>query len=220
MNEKDKDNPRLPKVLLNELVLVLIFCVSCKNADVNKELRQLDSCIASEGVESYHAEDSIIALNEIAKCDSMIRFETDKNNLFILYQQKVNLLTRIGKVRDAYHNQERAIKLLPEDDARRYEHEAISAYLQDDMERYSLLLHKAIDEYQKESGNAAFALSQAICYTLLGDDESSKTVLKNFLKDKDDQAISFAYKDYPLLKKQILEGRSTLIEILRSEKAN
>jgi hypothetical protein len=59
-------------------------------------------------------------------------------------------------------------------------------------------------------------LSLATCYTLLGDDEASKSVLKKFLNHQKNQAILFAFEDYPLFKKQVLDGRSKLIESLRT----
>ena len=203
--------------LMGILMITSIFA-SCKNTNVHKGVRQLDSCMVTEGnVEAcLSAEDSIVVLKDIARCDSMICMEKDTNVLFMLYQQKVNLLAGIGKVRDAYHNQGLAIKLLPENDARRLEYEAIEAYLQNDMDRYSVLLHKAIDEYKKNPDDATQTLSQATCYTLLGDDEASKSVLKKFLSHQEDQAILFAYKDYPLFKKQVQEGRSKLIELLKT----
>ena len=108
------------------------------------------------------------------------------------------------------------MRLLPENDARRLEYEAIGAYLQNDMDRYSVLLHKAIDDYKKNPNDATQTLSQATCYTLLGDDEASKSILKKFLNHQEDQAILFAYEDYPLFNKQVLEGRSKLIELLKS----
>ena len=134
----------------------------------------------------------------------------------MLYQQKVNLLAGIGKVRDAYYNQGLAMRLLPEDDGRRLEFEAFGAYLQNDMDRYSVLLHKAIDDYKKNPNDATQTLSQATCYTLLGDDEASKSILKKFLNHQEDQTILYAYEDYPLFKKQVLEGRSMLVELLKS----
>jgi len=199
-------------------LLLLVIFVSCKNADVNRGERQLDSCMVTEGnVEAcLSAEDSIVVMKDIARCDSMIRLEKDKNVLFMLYQQKVNLLAGIGRVKDAYHNQGLAMRLLPENDARRLEYEAIGAYLQNDMDRYSVLLHKAIDEYKKNPNDATQCLSQATCYTLLGDDEASKSVLKKFLNHQEDQAILFAYEDYPIFKEHVLEGRSKLIELLKS----
>ena len=203
--------------LMGILMITSIF-VSCKNADVNRGERQLDSCTVTEGnVEAcLSAEDSIVVMKDIAKCDSMICLEKDTNVLFMLYQQKVNLLAGIGEVRDAYHNQGLAMKLLPENDARRLEYEAIGAYLQNDMDRYSVLLHKAIDDYKKNPNDATQMLSQATCYTLLGDDEASKSVLKKFLNHQKDQAILFAFEDYPLFKKQVLDGRSKLVESLRT----
>ena len=172
--------------------------------------------VTEEVAACLSADDSIVVMKDIAKCDSMIRLEKDTNVLFMLYQQKVNLLAGIGKVRDAYHNQGLAMKLLPENDARRLEYEAIGAYLQNDMDRYSVLLHKAIDEYKKNPNDATQCLSLATCYTLLGDDEASKSVLKKFLNHQKDQAILFAFEDYPLFKKQVLDGRSKLIESLRT----
>ena len=203
--------------LMGILMITSIFA-SCKNADVNRGERQLDSCIVTEGNVGacLSADDSIVVMKDIAKCDSMIRLEKDTNVLFMLYQQKVNLLAGIGKVRDAYHNQGLAMRLLPENDARRLEYEAIGAYLQNDMDRYSVLLHKAIDEYKKNPNDATQTLSLATCYTLLGDDEASKSVLKKFLNHQKDQAILFAFEDYPLFKKQVLDGRSKLIESLRT----
>ena len=199
-------------------LLLLVIFARCKNADVNKGERQVDSCMVTEGnVEAcLSAEDSIAALKDIAKCDSMIRLEKDTNVLFMLYQQKVNLLAGIGKVRDAYYNQGLAMRLLPEDDGRRLEYEAFGAYLQNDMDRYSVLLHKAIDDYKKNPYDATLTLSQATCYTLLGDDETSKSVLKKFLNHQEDQTILYAYEDYPLFRKQVLEGRSMLVELLKS----
>ena len=199
-------------------LLLLVIFASCKNADVNKGERQVDSCTVTEGnVEAcLSAEDSIVVMKDIVKCDSMIRLEKDTNVLFMLYQQKVNLLAGIGKVRDAYYNQGLAMRLLPEDDGRRLEYEAFGAYLQNDMDRYSVLLHKAIDDYKKNPDDATLTLSQATCYTLLGDDEASKSVLKKFLNHQEDQAILFAFEDYPLFKKQVLEGRSKLVELLKS----
>jgi len=204
-------------ILLLGSLLTLFFLASCKNTDVNRGERQLDSCMVTEGnVEAcLSAEDSIAVLKDIAKCDSMIRLEKDTNVLFMLYQQKVNLLAGIGRVKDAYHNQGLAMRLLPENDARRLEYEAIGAYLQNDMDRYSVLLHKAIDEYKKNPNDATQCLSQATCYTLLGDDEASKSVLKKFLNHQEDQTILFAYEDYPIFKEQVLEGRSKLIELLK-----
>ena len=202
---------------LSWALFILFFLASCKNADVNRGERQLDSCMVTEEVAAcLSADDSIVVMKDIAKCDSMIRLEKDTNVLFMLYQQKVNLLAGIGKVRDAYHNQGLAMKLLPENDARRLEYEAIGAYLQNDMDRYSVLLHKAIDEYKKNPNDATQCLSLATCYTLLGDDEASKSVLKKFLNHQKDQAILFAFEDYPLFKKQVLDGRSKLIESLRT----
>ena len=202
--------------LMGILMITSIFA-SCKNADVNRGERQLDSCMVTEEVAAcLSADDSIVVMKDIAKCDSMIRLEKDTNVLFMLYQQKVNLLAGIGKVRDAYHNQGLAMRLLPENDARRLEYEAIGAYLQNDMDRYSVLQHKAIDEYKKNPNDATQTLSLATCYTLLGDDEASKSVLKKFLNHQEDQAILFAFEDYPLFKKQVLEGRSKLVELLKS----
>lgn len=203
--------------LMGILMITSIF-TNCKNADVNKGERQVDSCMVTEGnVEAcLSAEDSIVALKDIAKCDSMICMEKDTNVLFMLYQQKVNLLAGIGKVRDAYYNQGLAMRLLPEDDGRRLEYEAFGAYLQNDMDRYSVLLHKAIDDYKKNPNDAPQTLSQATCYTLLGDDETSKSVLKKFLNHQEDQTILYAYEDYPLFRKQVLEGRSKLIGLLKS----
>ena len=202
--------------LMGILMITSIFA-SCKNADVNRGERQLDSCMVTEEVAAcLSADDSIVVMKDIAKCDSMIRLEKDTNVLFMLYQQKVNSLAGIGKVRDAYHNQGLAMRLLPENDARRLEYEAIGAYLQNDMDRYSVLQHKAIDEYKKNPNDATQTLSLATCYTLLGDDEASKSVLKKFLNHQKNQAILFAFEDYPLFKKQVLEGRSKLIESLRT----
>lgn len=203
---------------LSGALFILFFFASCKNADVNRGERQLDSCMVTEGNVGacLSADDSIVVMKDIAKCDSMIRLEKDANVLFMLYQQKVNLLAGIGEVRDAYHNQGLAMRLLPENDARRLEYEAIGAYLQNDMDRYSVLLHKAINEYKKNPNDATQCLSLATCYTLLGDDEASKSVLKKFLNHQKDQAILFAFEDYPLFKKQVLDGRSKLIESLRT----
>lgn len=204
-------------ILLLGSLLTLFFLASCKNADVNRGERQLDSCMVTEEVAAcLSADDSIVVMKDIAKCDSMIRLEKDTNVLFMLYQQKVNLLAGIGKVRDAYHNQGLAMRLLPENDARRLEYEAIGAYLQNDMDRYSVLQHKAIDEYKKNPNDATQTLSLATCYTLLGDDEASKSVLKKFLNHQKDQAILLAFEDYPLFKKQVLDGRSKLVESLRT----
>ena len=60
-------------------LLLLVIFASCKNADVNRGERQLDSCTVTEGnVEAcLSAEDSIAALKDVAKCDSMIRLEKE-----------------------------------------------------------------------------------------------------------------------------------------------
>ncbi len=200
------------------LFLILVILVSCKKTDANKDGHPLSRYTVSEEITepNHPEEDTTVALKDIAKCDSLIRMEKDKSKLFMLYQQKINLLAGIGKVKDAYCEQGRAVGLLPESDARRLEYESIGAYLQHDKNRYSQLLHKAIDEYQKEPNHAVRTLNQATCYTLLGDDESSKAVMRFFLERKEDQAISFAYEDYSLFKKQVLEGRAKLIELLTS----
>ena len=47
----------------------------------------------------------------------------------------------------------------------------------------------------------------------------TKTIVlpEKYLKDNDDEAISYAYEDYPHFKKQILEGRTTLMKLLQTE---
>ncbi len=201
------------------LFLILVILVSCKKTDANKDGHLLSRYTVSEKIaETRHPEENTIAaLKDIVKCDSLIRLEKDKGKLFMLYQQKINLLVGIGKVKDAYYEQGIAMELLPESDARRFEYEAIDAYLHHDQNRYSQLLHKAIDEYKKDPNHAGQTLNQATCYALLGDDESSKTIMKNFLKCKDDQTILFAYENYSFFKKQIIEGRTKLMELLKSE---
>ena len=55
----------------------------------------------------------------------------------------------------------------------------------------------------------------ATCYILLGDDNSSKAVMREFLKHDKDQGISAAYEDYSSYKKQVLDGRRMLMEALK-----
>ena len=204
---------------LFRIFLILVICASCKQTVVNKGDDTLSYNVESEEFtnSSCTTEDTIIVLKDIAKCDSLIGLEKDNNMLFMLYQKKVNLLTRIGKVRDVYFEQGKAMELLPKEDVRRLEYEAIGAYLQHDLNRYSQLLNKAINECKKEPYDAAMILNQATFYTLLGNDEASKAVMENYLKNNDDEAISYAYEDYPHFKKQILEGRTTLIKLLQTE---
>ena len=76
-------------------------------------------------------------------------------------------------------------------------------------------LRKAINEYKKHPDDAEMILNMATCYTLLGDDNSSRSVLKNFLRHKYDQTISFANEDYTLFKEQVLEGRKQLVGQLK-----
>ena len=77
-------------ILLLGSLLTLFFLASCKNADVNRGERQLDSCMVTEEVAAcLSADDSIVVMKDIAKCDSMIRLEKDTNVLFMLYQQKL-----------------------------------------------------------------------------------------------------------------------------------
>ena len=54
--------------------MITSIFASCKNADVNRGERQLDSCTVTEGnVEAcLSAEDSIVVMKDIAKCDSAI----------------------------------------------------------------------------------------------------------------------------------------------------
>ena len=202
---------------LLKLFLILVICTSCRKTDANRESHQFgDSTISQEVADSHHPiEDTITVLKNIATCDSIISLEKDSNKLFILYQQKINLLSGIGKIKEAYYEQGIAVSLLPKDDVRQLEHEAIGAYLQNDMDRYSQLLYKAIDICKKYPRNAAMTLNMATYYILLGDDKSSKIVMKDFLKHENDRAITEAYNDYSFYKKQILDARSILMDALK-----
>lgn len=199
------------------LVLILAICTSCKRTGTNGELYQFGDSVISQDVGDINIiiHDTIDTYKKIVKCDSLIRLENDRNKLFGLYQEKIYLLTCIGKIKDAYYEQRIAVGLLPKDDVRRLEHAAIGAYSQNDMDRYSQLLYKAIGICRKYPRNAAMTLNMATYYILLGDDKSSKVVMKDFLKQENDQAISEAYKDYSLYKKQILDARRMLVEALK-----
>lgn len=199
------------------LLLILVICTSCKKTNANRDENPLSSYAVSEKVAEFHSptEDTIKTLKDVARCDSMIRLEKNTNKLFSLYQRKASILVGIGHIKEAYYVQGTAMNLLPENDVRHLEYEAIGAYLQHDLDRYSQLLRKAINEYKKHPDDAEMILNMATCYTLLGDDKSSRSVLKNFLRHKYDQTISFANEDYTLFKEQVLEGRKQLVGQLK-----
>ena len=199
------------------VVLILALCASCKRIGANRYSNELSDFAISEDSSSVfgYYRDTMRVMKDIAKCDSLIRLGKNKRRLFMLYQHKINLLSAIGKVKNAYYEQGKAMRLLPKADPRRFEYEAIGAYLQNDMDRYSQLLNQAIGICKRYPRNAVMTFDMATCYILLGDDNSSKAVMREFLKHDKDQGISAAYEDYSSYKKQVLDGRRMLMEALK-----
>lgn len=189
-----------------------IFFGCNKHTETQRNLKSLNDSIAMRELW-----DTAYILKNIAKCDSLITLEKNRKELYVLYMQKSNLLGQIGRIKDAYHEMGIAARLLPESDMRRLEYEAIGAYLDNDMERYSQLLHKAIDDCRRYPQNASNTIQIASYYILLDDDKSAKKVLKDFLKYKDDEFISDYYKDYSFYKKELHDARKMLIEALTSQ---
>lgn len=203
------------------LLFILIVCASCVNNSSNtRGYKSSNDSIQQQIPDSILIRemwDTAYIMNRVAKCDSMIRLENDRKELYMLYQQKVDLLGRIGRIKDAFHVQGIAVGLLPEGDMRRLEYEAIEAYLHNDKDKYSELLHKAIDDCRKYPQNSGIIFKITNYYVLLDDDKSAKSVMKEFLKQDNDEAISEYYNDFSYYKRNVLNERDALIDALKSE---
>lgn len=203
------------------LILILVVCASCMNNFSNsrgyKSNKDSISQQVPDSILIHEMWDTAYILNRVAKCDSMIRLEKDRKELYMLYHQKVDLLGRIGRIKEAFLEQGKAVCLLPEGDMRRLEHEAIEAYLHNDKDKYSELLHKAIDDCRKYPQNSSIIFKITNYYVLLDDDKSAKSVMKEFLKQDNDEAISEYYNDFSYYKRNVLNERDALIDALKSE---
>lgn len=203
------------------LIFILFVCASCVNNSSNtRGYKSSNDSIQQQIPDSILIRemwDTAYIMNRVAKCDSMIRLENDRKELYMLYQQKVDLLGRIGRIKDAFHVQGIAVGLLPEGDMRRLEYEAIEAYLHNDKDKYSELLHKAIDDCRKYPQNSGIIFKITNYYVLLDDDKSAKSVMKEFLKQDNDEAISEYYNDFSYYKRNVLNERDALIDALKSE---
>lgn len=208
------------------LVSALVLCASCKNNALKTEGNQSDyDSIMLFLTPDPLQPDTALIMKMVGKCDSLISLEKDKNKLYRLYLKKISMLWQIGRVKDAYREQGIAVRLLPENNMQRLEYEALGAYLEKDMDRYSKLIHRAIDECRKHSpSKSSMTLQLAYYYMLLDDDKSAKSVLKDYLDHDEEGAsdgngINDIYNDYQTYKKSILSyRRDMLVEALKSDK--
>lgn len=193
---------KMKNILLIVTNILLYSCSNIMGQQSNKFMTYNDSVnIYTERF--LQDRDTLSAIKAIGYCDTLQDLQFSQIELFSIMQKKCQLLGLIGKYREAFLLQGKAVELLDENDIRRLAYLGLKYKYEGDETLSSAYFNRAIKICDKELSGKQKIIKKVELLILSGQKREAEHMLKTYLKNHDDTDIKMMLDNFQLLYDEI-----------------
>ena len=159
----------------------------------------IESCVERFQLE----QDTSMILKAIRYCDLMQKGSMSNGERFDIMKRQSQLLCLIGKYREAFMLQGKAVELLSDDDIRRLEYYGIKYKIEGDSLKAVSCYRKIIAECDKDLSQKSNITKKAESLIMIGEYEEAKNTLEEYFKKHNDGEIQMLIDKFDIFKEDI-----------------